>query len=61
MIGGATNSFKVKEGGFTLDIRKKFLKMRMVEHWYGLPREVVDAPAMETFKVELVRALSNPA
>ena len=33
--------------------------MRVVKHWKRLPREVVDAPALETFKVRLDRALRN--
>lgn len=56
---GATDSFKVKQGRFILDTRKKIFKMRMVEHWDRQPREVVDVPALETFKVELVRVLSK--
>jgi len=31
----------------------------MVRHWTRLPREVVDAPSPETFKVRLDGALSN--
>ena len=53
------NDFKLKEGRFTLDIRKKFFTMRVVRHWHRLPREVVDAPSLETFKVRFDRALSN--
>ncbi|KFP14002.1 hypothetical protein Z169_02162, partial [Egretta garzetta] len=53
------NGFKLKEGIFRLDIRKKFLAMRVVRHWSRLPREAVDAPSLEVFKARLDGALSN--
>ena len=33
--------------------------MSVVKHWTRLPREVVDAPSLETLKVRLDGALSN--
>jgi len=53
------NCFKLKESRFRLDIRKKFLTMRVVKHWNRLPREVADTPFLETFKARLNGALSN--
>ncbi|KFQ80362.1 hypothetical protein N335_04898, partial [Phaethon lepturus] len=53
------DGFKLKEGRFRLDLRKKFFPMRVVKPWHRLPRGVVDAPSLEPFKVRLDGALSS--
>ncbi|KFO93874.1 hypothetical protein N320_12406, partial [Buceros rhinoceros silvestris] len=53
------NGFKLKEGRFRLDIRKKFFTMRVVKHQDRLPREMVDDPSLKTLKVRLNGALGN--
>ena len=46
-------AFKLKDGRFRLDMRKKIFTIMLVKHWHRLPREVVDAPSLETSKVRL--------
>ena len=53
------SGFKLKETRFRLGIRKKVFTLRVMKHWNRLPKEVVDAPSLETFKARLDRALSN--
>jgi len=33
--------------------------VRLARHWNGLPRDVVDAPSLETVKARLDQALST--
>jgi len=53
------NGFKLKEGRFRLYIRKKFLTVRVVRPWPGLPSEAVAARSLAVFKARLDGALSN--
>ena len=53
------NGFKLEQGSFRLDIRKRFFMVRVMRHWQSLPREMMDAPCLQTHKVRLDGAPST--
>ena len=42
-----------------MDIRTKSIAISLVRHWHRLPRDVVNAPSLESLKVRLDQALSS--
>ena len=54
------NGYKLyQEIWFHLDIRKTIFRLRTINHWNNLPRDVVESPSLEVFKMRLDRVRDN--
>ena len=51
------NGFRLHHG--SLGIRKNIFTERVVKHWNRLPREVVEPPSLEVFKIRVDVALRD--
>ena len=53
------NGHKLEHRKFCTNMHKNFFKVRVMEHWTRLPREVVKSPSLEIFKTFLDTYLCN--
>jgi len=53
------NGHKLKHRKFLLNVRKNFFTLRVTEPWIRLPREVVESPSLEIFKIRLDKVLCS--
>lgn len=54
--GAYSNDLKLKKSRFRLDRDKYFFTVEVVKHKESFPREMMDAPSLETVEVQLNKA-----
>ena len=54
-----SSGIKLRHRMFCTNVWKNFYTVRVTEHWNRLPREIVESPSMEIFKIYLDAYLCN--
>ncbi len=55
----SSSSLKHEHRKFHTNMQKNFFTVRVMEHWNRLPREVVESPPMEIFKIHLAASSTH--
>lgn len=53
------SGYKLQQERFNLNVIKNCFTVRTVSHWNNVPREVVESPSLEVFKMHLNGVLHN--
>jgi len=53
------NGHKVEQRKLQLNPRKNFFPLRVTEPWPRLPREAVESPSLEIFRIRLDKVLCS--